>query len=544
MNKLSNEVYDYVIIGSGFGGSVSAMRLTEKGYSVLVIEKGKRFEDHDFAKSNWVFWKYLWNPALRSFGILQISFLSGLLVLHGSGVGGGSLGYANVLMEPTTELFDSPGWKNLLDWKKILRPHFDTAKQMLGVTPNPKLTAGDRITQSIANEHGQGHTFKPTTVGVFFGKEGEENKEFPDPYFNNTGPARNACNFCGGCMVGCRYNAKNTLPKNYLYFAEKWGAQILSETKVNDIKPINDNPNGARYKIEFSKSTTLLKKTRYVYAKNVILSGGVIGTLKLLFHCRDNTQSLSKLSQQLGEMVRTNSEELLGATAYSWKTDYSKGVAIGSIFQIENTLIEPTHYPANSSLMRFLAWPLLDSEKGGWSRLGQIIWIAITRPFDMLSSLILPGWAKRSTILLAMQNKDTHMIVKQGRNIWTLFRKGLIGIFDIEVEKEQQIQTKLNIGHQISKDFAKKIKGFPVGSIAEGLLGTPSTAHILGGCPIGKTPEEGVVDLDFQVFNYPGLYVVDGSIIPANPGINPSLTITALAEYAMTKHPTANKNSE
>ncbi len=528
------ENFDYVVIGSGFGGSVSAMRLTEKGHAVLVLEKGKRFRDQDFAKSNWAFWRYIWNPSLRSFGILQISFLSGMMVLHGAGVGGGSLGYASVLMEPSDKMFEAPAWKDLADWKSVLRPHYDTARRMLGVARNPNLQAADHVLAEIAEEMGQGTTFSSTDVGIFFGPPDQPGQAFPDPFFDGQGPARNACQFCGGCMVGCRHNAKNTLPKNYLHFAEQQGAQIRPEVEVRDIIPLPaGQADGARYEIVYRSSTALFfKPERRVRARNIVLSAGVMGTLKLLFRCRDTTGALPALSPHLGEMVRTNSEALLGSVARTRQTDYSTGVAIGSVFQADDsTNIEPVRYPEKNGFMRLLAWPLIDSDKGALQRLVQILWVSITHPLDFLKILVLPGWAQRTTILLVMQTEDNRVKLRHGRDFWTLGSKGLVTIKD----SEDYIPTKIEIGHEVTKRFAEKTNGAPAGSIAEGLLGMPSTAHILGGCPIGRSAEDGVIGLDCQVFNYPGLYVVDGSIMPANPGINPSLTITALAEYAMSQ---------
>lgn len=530
------QTQDYVIIGSGFGGSVSAMRLTEKGYSVLVLEKGKRLHDEDFAKSNWIFWKFLWNPVLRSFGVLQISFMGGMMVLHGAGVGGGSLGYANVLMEPEEKLFETPGWKDLADWKTVLRPHYDTARKMLGVAPNPRITPADQELRQIAAEIGMEDTFALANVGVFFGEHGTEGLVHPDPYFGGKGPERHACQFCGGCMVGCRYNAKNTLVKNYLYFAEQGGAEIQAEAQVRDIRPLPPGqPDGARYIVEYRSSTALLlKSTKEVRARNVVLSAGVMGTLPLLFRCRDTTGSLPDISGKLGEMVRTNSEALTGAIARQAQVDYSDGVAITSIIQADEvTRIEPVRYPSGSGFMRLLAWPLIDSDKPALQRLAQLLWVVFSRPLETLHTFIFPNWAERTTILLVMQTEDNRMTVEQGKNFWTLFRRGLVP----KKNEEQTIPTKIEIGHQVTKKLAEKRNGIPAGSIAEGLLGMPSTAHILGGCPMGRSDKDGVVDLDCQVFNYPGLYVVDGSIVPANPGINPSLTITALAEYAMSRVP-------
>jgi cholesterol oxidase len=526
--------YDYVIIGSGFGGSVSAMRLAEKGYSVLVLERGKRYDDNDFAESNWSFWKYLYNPILRSFGIFQMSLLNGMLILHGAGVGGGSLGYANVLMKPEDKLFSAPAWKDLADWKTVLAPHYQTAQKMLGAASNPMLTDADDNLRKIAAELQVEDTFATTEVGVFFGPAGEEGEEKPDPYFNGQGLNRNTCQYCGGCLVGCRHNAKNTLPKNYLYFAEQWGVQILSESQVEDIRPLAANQaDQARYEISYFNPTKLLpERLKQVRSRNVILSAGVMGTLKLLYRCRDVTRSLTDLSPRLGDMVRTNSEALTGATAYHNGPDYSNGIAISSIFQADEvTRIEPVRYPAGSGLIRLLAWPLIESDQPALKRLGQLLARLISRPRDIFASLFKPKWAERTTILLVMQTEDNMVNVRHGRNSWTLFRRGLV----FEKGHKETIPSKIEIGHTITKMLSKHMQGAPVGSIAETLLGMPTTAHIMGGCPIGRNPDEGVLDLDFQVFNYPGLYVVDGSVMPANPGINPSLTITALAEYAMSQ---------
>ncbi|MBX3083408.1 MAG: GMC family oxidoreductase [Anaerolineae bacterium] len=529
-------IYDYIIIGSGFGGSVSALRLAEKGYKVLVLERGKRYRDHDFAKSNWVIWKYLWAPWLRCFGILQISPFKHVFVLHGSGVGGGSLGYANVLMEPSDALFASPAWSHLADWKQILRPHYDTARQMLGVAVNPRLGPADHVLRQIATELGTESSFQATPVGIFFGAPDQPDQDQPDPFFNGDGPARRPCNFCGGCMVGCRFNAKNTLVKNYLYLAEKRGVQVWPEIEARDIRPLpSAQPDGARYEVVYRNSTAWLGAAEHrLRARNVIVSAGTLGTLNLLMRCRDITRSLPKVSRRLGETVRTNSESLLGVTNRSVSTDYSAGVAITSIFNADEvTRIEPVRYPRGSSLMRFLAGPLIHLGSNIPLRFLRSIWEIVTHPRDFLKVHLLPGWAQRSTILLVMQTEDNAVHLRMGRSLFTLFRRGLVS----DLGSAPPIPTKIDIGHTVTRSFAQKTDGIPLGSINEGLLNIPLTAHILGGCPFGVDSEEGVVDLDCQVHHYPGLYVVDGSIVPANPGVNPSLTITAMAEYAMSRVP-------
>lgn len=524
------KVYDYIIIGSGFGGSVSALRLTEKGYSVLVLEKGKRFEDNDFATSNWQFWKYLWMPALRAFGILQISITKGAMVLHGAGVGGGSLGYANVLEVPTDETFATPAWNQPLVWGEVLHPHFETAKKMLGVTRNPKLWKADEIMRQQAEQRGLGQTFRATDVGVFFGPEGET---VPDPFFGGDGPARKGCKHCGGCMVGCRYNAKNTLPKNYLYFAEKWGAKIIAEAEVTDVKPwaMDNGRSETGYEITYRSSTRWFDGSRQtVRARRVIFSAGVMGTMKLLLNLRES--SLPNLSPRLGEKVRTNSEALLGSVARNSDVKYSQGIAISSIFNADEiTRIEPVRYPDGSSLMRFVSAPLISQGDSVPVRMLKSLCWALTHPLDYLKAMVLPGWAHNVTIILVMQHADNHMRFRLGRSLLTLFRRGLVANPTID----HKITARVDVGHDITRDFAARTNGVPMGSLGENLLNLPTTAHILGGAPIGENADKGVVDENFQIHNYPGLYIVDGSIMPANPGVNPSLTITALAEYAMSK---------
>lgn len=511
------------------------MRLAEKGYRVLVLEQGKRYRDEDFPKTNWIFWKYLWIPRLRCFGNLQITPFKDVFVLHGCGVGGGSLNYANVLMEPDDCLFAAPAWRHLADWKEILRPHYETAKRMLGVTPNPKTWIADQICLEIAKELKTESSFRPTEVGVFF-REGQEGQLFTDPYFEGNGPARKSCTHCGGCMVGCRENAKNTLLKNYLYFAEKMGVQIWAECEVRNISPLPASREwDARYEVAYRKSTSWWdNRLKTVRARKVIVSASSAGTVHLLLRCRDVTRSLPKISSQLGYMVRTNSETLLGAVDRHLDTDYSKGIAITSIFQADEvTAVEPVRFPDGSSLMRYLSAPLIEASGSIPLRLLKTLGIILRHPIDFLKTHILPGWAHRTTILLVMQTQDNYIRFRLGRSIFTCFRQGLVS----EPDKEHTIPAKIDIGHWVTRRYVQKIDGIPSGSLNEGLFNIPITAHLLGGCPMGRNDQEGVVGLDCQVHNYPGLYVVDGAIVPANPGVNPSLTITALAEYAMSMIP-------
>ena len=529
-----SELFDVVVIGSGFGGSVSAMRLARKGYSVLVLERGRRFADADFARTNWNLRRYLWAPALRCFGILEISPFRDVVALHGAGVGGGSLGYGMVLMEPEAAMFEAPGWRALADWKTLLRPHYDEAKRMLGVADNPRLGPADAVLREIAGELGQGDSFRPTSVGAFFAP-GHEGEQFPDPYFGGEGPARTACRHCGACMVGCRHGAKNTLVKNYLWFAERAGATVRAESEVRDIRPLREGePDGARYAVAWRRSTAVLDRREHtVRARHVVLAAGTLGTLRLLFRCRDVTRSLPRVSPRLGNMVRTNSESLLGVGARGRDVDYSTGVAITSFFQADAvTAIEPVRYPAGSSAMRYLSGPIIES--GGFlARAAKSAWFIVRRPMDFLRSHLLPRWAERTTILLVMQTVDNHLRLRLGRGALTLFRRGLVS----RPADEAAVPGKIPLAHEVAQRFAARVDGIALGSVNEGLFDVPMTAHILGGCPMGRHSGEGVVSPTMELHNYPGIHVVDGSIVPANPGVNPSLTITALAEYAMSTVP-------
>jgi cholesterol oxidase len=526
------ESFDYVVIGSGFGGSVAAMRLTEKGYRVLVLERGRRFTDDAFARSTWDVRRYLWAPALRCFGILQVSPFRDVVVLHGAGVGGGSLGYANVLMRPNDAAFETPAWRRLADWKTLLAPHYETAQRMLGVAVNPRLGPADATLRTIAEGLGAAGSFAPTPVGTYFAPPGREGEEVPDPYFGGEGPARRGCTFCGGCMVGCRHGAKNTLVKNYLWFAERWGAEVRAECDVRDVRPLTegaaaDAADGARYAVTYRRSTALPG------ARLVVVAAGALATLRLLLRCRDVTRSLPALSPRLGDMVRTNSESLLGVVSRGRAVDYSAGVAITSHFAPDAvTTIEPVRYPAGSSAMRLLSGPAVQG-RNATVRLARALLHLLRHPRDFLRTHVLPGWAERTTILLVMQTEDNRLRMRLGRGLLTLFRRGLV----TRPDDEHAMPTRIEVGHRVARDFAARTDGIALGSINEGLFDVPITAHVLGGCPMGTDAHDGVVGLDGQVHGYPGLYVVDGSIMPGNPGVNPSLSITALAEHVMSGIP-------
>ncbi len=533
MNERDQDTFDFVIVGSGFGGSVSALRLAQKGYSVAVLERGRRFRDQDFAKSTWNLRRYLWAPRLGLRGILQISPFKDVFVLHGAGVGGGSLGYANVLMQPTDAAFESQAWKEPVAWGEVLRPHYEEAKRMLGVAPNPRLTPADHVLKGIAEGMGRGDTFRPVETGTFFGEPGQEGLEVPDPYFGGAGPARKACIHCGACMVGCRHNAKNTLPKNYLHFAEKLGVTVIPDTVVRDLRPV-EGADGVGYEVKVAGPGWFSLPRKPLRARNVIVAAGALGTLRLLFRCRDVTKSLPDLSLRLGERVRTNSEALLGSVARKHDVDYSKGIAITSIFQADPiTTVEPVRYPAGSSLMRFLSGPV--TTHGGFlARAAQSAFDILRRPGDFLRTHVRAGWAEAATILLVMQWEDNRLKLRPGRSRFTFGRRDLVSEPDGAAELPP---PKVDVGHDVLRQFAAATNGIAMGSINEGLFNIPLTAHILGGVPFGASAEEGVIGADCQVHGHPGLFVVDGSILPANPGVNPSLTITAMAEYAMSQVP-------
>jgi cholesterol oxidase len=395
------------------------------------------------------------------------------------------------------------------------------------VERNNKFGKADSVLREIAEERGMGQTFRATDIGVYLGKAGVT---VPDPYFGGEGPARTGCNYCGACMVGCRYNSKNTLPKNYLYFAEKNGAKIIAEAEVINVD--RSMLNGKGYEITYQNPTSLFKRKTKVYANNVIFSASVLGTMRLLLNLRDT--SLPHLSPKLGNMVRTNSEALLGSMARNSDINYSEGVCITSIYNHDKaTRVEPVRYPDGSSLMRYLAAPLIDTDVSVPMRVLKFLWWSLTHPIDFAKAMFLPGWAHNTTILLVMQNTDNRMRFRMGRSFFTLFRRGLVA----DKEPGYEISAQVKGSHELTREMAKRTNGIALGSIGENLLGLPTTAHILGGAPIGKDVSDGVVDENFQVHNYPGMYIIDGSIMPANPGVNPSLTITALAEYAMSKIP-------
>lgn len=519
--------YDYIIIGSGFGGSVSALRLTEKGYRVLVIEKGKRWEPEAFPETNWNLRKWLWLPMLRFRGIFKMTIMRHVGILSGVGVGGGSLMYANTLPRPRETFYKSGSWSGLADWKKEMEPHYAEAERMLGAADNPALYDSDEALRSVAGKFGKSDSFEPTRVAVFFG---EPEQEVPDPYFNGEGPRRTGCNFCGSCMTGCRYNAKNTLDKNYLYLAERGGAEVMAEKKVIRIQPA-DSEDGqvsetgeTGYRILIKDSTGLIKGRKELTARGVILSGGVLGTVRLLLNMK--RRYLPGLSDQLGAQIRTNNESLALVHSRKREKDFSKGVAIGSIFPPdEDTHLEPVRYGSGSGFWKLLGVPMTYG-KTVVGRILKLIWRFISHPLSWLRIYFSKDFAKESVILLFMQHIDSTLRLKRGPlNLRSVLSSG------------PAPSAFMPLARELADSTAEEVDGTPFVMVSEAILGTPLTAHILGGCVIGKNATKGVIDSDHRVFGYRNLYVCDGSAISANPGVNPALTITAMSERAMSKIP-------
>lgn len=520
-----NYDFDFIVIGSGFGGSVSAMRLSQKGYKVGVIEAGKRFNNNDFPKTNWHFRKFFWFPKIFCYGIQRINMLKHVLILSGAGVGGGSLVYANTLYVPLKKFFEHTKVQKI-GGAEALMPYYEIAKKMLGVTTTPKTFSGDGYLKKTAELMGFGETFRPTPVGVFFG---EANKEYEDPYFEGEGPKRVGCNFCGNCMVGCRFNAKNTLDKNYLYFAEKLGAQIIPETQVIKIVPINEDGSDG-YEIYTRSTTGLFGFPKKVFrTKGVVLSAGVLGTMKLLFKMKQK-KIMPKISDRLGHFVRTNSESIIGVTSKRKDVNFSEGIAIASsVFPEEETHIEAVRYGKGSDAMNSLAAPVLVDGGGRIPRQIKFLFAILRHPILTLRMLVPFGFAHRSIILLVMQTLDNYIKIKYKRTLYFPFKK----ILTSELDKGGKPPSYIPIANEFARKLATLIDGIPRSSLNEVLFDIPMTAHILGGACIGESPEEGVIDHQNRLFGYKNFYVCDGSMIPANLGVNPSLSITAFTERAM-----------
>jgi cholesterol oxidase len=518
--------FDVIVVGSGFGGSVSALRLAEKGYRVAVIEAGRRFDEDTLPKTSWRLRKYVWAPRLGMRGIQRVHLVggkAGVLVLAGAGVGGGSLVYANTLYVPPEPFFKDRQWGHITDWQDELKPFYDQAQRMLGVTTNPLVTPADEAMKRVADRMGVGDTYHPTPVGVFFGRKPGEDAD--DPYFGGAGPRRTTCTGCGSCMIGCKVGAKNMLTKNYLYLAERAGVQVIPDTTVTGLTPRAEGG----YEVATEHTTPLRKRRRTLTAEHVVLAAGTYGTQRLLHRMRAAGR-LPHLSPRLGELTRTNSEALLGVermTVWHRKkdVDHSTGLAITSSFHPDDkTHIEPTRYGAGNNAMGVIRTLLVDG--GGAPRWLKFLGQAARHPTIILRGLSLKDWAKRTVIALVMQTADNSITIgeKRGR----LGRRKLVARQGVG----EPNPTWIPVAHDAVRMLAEELDATPGGTWFD-LFNIPTTAHFIGGCVIGETPESGVIDPYHRVHGHPGLHIVDGSAVTANLGVNPSLTITAQAERAM-----------
>jgi cholesterol oxidase len=520
-----DKTFDFVIIGSGFGGSVSALRLSEKGYRVLVLEKGKWFKPDDFPHNNWQLRKWLWAPILGWKGFFKMTFLNHITVLSGVGVGGGSLTYANTLPIPKKAFYASGSWKGLTNWKEELIPFYSLAYHMLGATPNPALGTADTYVKKLAHQIGREKHFEPAKVGVYFGDPG---KTVDDPYFKGEGPDRTGCIHCGACMTGCKHNAKNSLDKNYLYLAQKKGAQILADSKVIDVVPIYEDDKQTGYQISYTTREGK-KSKKEVFTEGVVFAGGVLGTVPLLLKLKES--SLSQLSDQVGCQIRTNNEALVNVVSLNKeKGDFTKGIAIGSVLHTdEHSHLEPTIYGQGSGFFRTMLVPMAPGS-GFFIRIGNLLKTIFLSPLSYLKLALTKDFSSRTSILLFMQTLDSTLRLKKGK------------MTPMKTIREHGPAPSAYIPEaaSLANKYATMVDGKSMVSFAETLFGIPTTAHILGGAVMGKDIASGVIDRNNRVFGYKNMYVCDGSMISANPGVNPSLTITAIAERAMSKIPEKN----
>jgi cholesterol oxidase len=528
--------YDYAVIGSGFGGSVAALRLAEKGYRVAVIEQGRRWTEADLPETNWSLSRWIWRPSLGLHGFFGISFFRHFVVLHGNAVGGGSITYGNVLLVPPDRVWRQGSWCGLNDWERVMPGHYATARRMLGATTNRMLGPADLRLKELARGIGAEKSFYRTEVGVFFGNDGDEpGTAYPDPYFGGEGPARKSCIACGGCMVGCRHLAKNTLDKNYLHLAEKRGAKVIAESKVVDVRPMGGREDGADgYRVQFASLARGSRGRRqWVTCRGVVFAASSLGTQDLLFRLRGRG-SLPRISGALGTHVRTNAESLIAIRFPGSKTDLSQGVAIGSgIYVDEHTHIEAVRYPNGSDAMSLMATVMT---RGRLGRAPRLAWFAtllghlISRPIATLRALSPWGWARETMILLCMQTLDGHLTMRLKRRWYWPFSRTL-------TTHGRRIPTYIPAAHEFAMKAAEAAGGVPQATITEILLNVPMTAHCLGGAAMGRTRAEGVCDGRNRVFGYRNMYICDASMIGANLGVNPSLTIAALTEHAMSHVP-------
>ena len=532
--------FDFIIVGSGFGGSVSALRLTDKGYKVAVIEMGRRWTPQNLPPSSWYLHRWFWRPSLALRGFFSMRYFRHVTILHGCAVGGGSITYASTMLRPPDKVWGSGSWRGLANWKAEMPQHYDTASRMLGVIENRILGPSDKLLKRVSDTVGVGSTFYRTHVAIFEAKEGQAaGVTVPDPFFGGEGPERTTCTGCGGCMMGCREGAKNTLDLNYLYLAEKRGAKVFAETRVVDVRPLDGVVDGSHgYEVRTVNSMSRFHGgARRFTCRGVVFSASSLGTMELLFHLKDKG-SLPSISSQLGRYVRTNSESLIGVRVPNSHDDLSKGIAIGSgVYIDEHTHIEAVRYPEGSNTMGMLATILT----GGHPGPGRVaLWLKnlcaslLRHPFKTLRFCVPFRWARECVILLCMQALEGHIDMKWKRHIYWPFRKFL-------VSRGQRVPTFIPAANEFAQKFAQIAGGTAMSMLPEILFDVPGTAHCLGGAVIADSPDRGVVDYRNRVFGYRNMYVCDGSVVATNLGVNPSLTITALSERAMSFIPRASE---
>lgn len=523
--------FDFIVIGSGFGGSVAALRLVEKGYRVGVMEMGRRWTPDTLPRTSWAIHRWFWRPKLGLRGFFNMQWFRHVTILHGCAVGGGSITFASTLLPAPPKVWDSGTWAGLADWKTEMPLHYQTAARMLGVTENRILGPADHLLKRAADAAGCGHTFYPTHVGIFQSPNDQPGQTYTDPYLGGEGPPRNTCIACGGCIMGCRYGAKNTLDLNYLFLAEKRGAQLFPETKVVDVTPLNGASDGSRgYEVRTERSTAWIRRHRRRFTcRGVVFSASALGTMELLFKLKASG-SLPAVSGELGKRVRTNSESLIGARVPGCNEDLSQGIAIGSgIYIDEHTHIEAVRYPAGSDTMSLLATILTDGRPGSqrialW--LKNLVSSSLRHPLTTLRLIWPLGWARETIILLCMQSLDGQLQMCWRRPWFWPFRKFL-------VSQGEKVPTYIPRANEFAKQLARIAGGTAISMLPEILFDVPGTAHCIGGCVIADSPDRGVVDSRHRLFGYQNILICDGSVVGANLGVNPSLTITALAERAM-----------
>ena len=524
--------FDFIVVGSGFGGSVSALRLSEKGYRVAVLEMGRRWTAASLPKTNWNLRRYIWRPALGLRGFFNMRFFKHVIVLHGNAVGGGSVTYAQTLWQPKDSVWDECEWAGLADWRSLMPQHYATAKKMLGASLNMRAAWADEQLKNMADAQGVGHTFYHTEVGVFFGDADKpQGAAYADPYFDGKGPERNSCVGCGGCMVGCRYNAKNTLDKNYLYLAEQLGTHVFSETQVLQVVPMNHADGRDGYVVQTRSSRWGSRQRQSFSAKHIVFSGGSLGTQELLFQMK-SAGFLPNLSNQLGHKVRTNAESLIAIRYLNAGDahDYSKGVAIGSgIFLDEHTHIEATRYPAGSDALSTLLTVLAVGASRG-ARVGQWFKSMLLHPIRFLKMTWPVKGATQTMILLCMQTMEGHLTMTYRAPWYWPFGKRM-------QTTGAKIPTCIPQANEFALKGAALTGGVAGMSMTELLMDIPMTAHCIGGAVMGTDASNGVCDAGLRVFGYENMWICDGSVVSANLGVNPSLTITALAEHAMSLIP-------